>query len=62
MNRHAEKPLKEVGSEESALFDADLGGVLSAIHYCPGCGKVEVQNRGALGIRADGYRPVCVVQ
>ncbi len=43
MNMHAEKPLKEARTEESALFDADLGGVVATIHYCPGCGKVEAQ-------------------
>ena len=43
MNRHAEKPLKERRDEESAPFDAGLDGVIAAIHYCPGCGKVEAQ-------------------
>ena len=43
MNRHAEKPLKDPRPEESAFTDTVLGGVISAIHYCPGCGKVEAE-------------------
>jgi hypothetical protein len=43
MNRHAEKPLKGACPEEPALFDAELGGVVAAVHYCPGCGKVETE-------------------
>jgi len=43
MNRHAEKPLKDASSEESLHFDTVLGGVVVAIHCCPGCGKVETE-------------------
>ena len=42
MNRHAEKPLKDA-PDESLPFDAVLGGVIAAIHCCPGCGKVEAE-------------------
>ena len=43
MNRHAEKPFKAARPEESLHFDTVLGGVVSAIHCCPGCGKVEAE-------------------
>ena len=41
MNRHAEKLRESTTEEESSLIDRVLGGVVSAIHYCPNCGKVE---------------------
>ena len=43
MNRHAEKPLKDARREESLPFDPILGGAISSIHCCPGCGKVEAE-------------------
>ena len=43
MNRHAEKPVKDPGPEESRSFDAVLGGTIAVIHCCPGCGKVEAE-------------------
>ena len=35
MNHHADKPLKEPGTEECEL--------IAAIHSCPNCGKVEAE-------------------
>jgi len=54
MNRHAEKPV---------LFDADLDGVVSAIHNCAGCGKVEAEIESLQALRAntgikDGVRGI----
>ena len=43
MNRHAEKPLKSVPSDESLKIDSDLGGAVASIYCCPGCGKVEAE-------------------
>jgi len=63
MNRHAEKPLKGVRLEEPVLFDADLDGVVSAIHNCAGCGKVEAEIESLQALRAntgikDGVRGI----
>jgi ribosomal protein S27AE len=35
MNRHAEKSVKDPHVSE--------GEVITSIHYCPGCGKVEAE-------------------
>lgn len=43
MNRHVQKPLKAARPEEALHFDIALGGIVSAIHCCPGCGKVEAE-------------------
>lgn len=43
MNKHAEKPLKTRPTPESSQLDPALDGVISAIHCCPGCGKVEAE-------------------
>jgi hypothetical protein len=42
MNRHAEKSLNSFGHEASSNIDPDFGGPISSIHFCPGCGNVEM--------------------
>jgi hypothetical protein len=39
MNRHAEKALKEPGTQE--------GEAIASIYYCPHCGKVEAERSNA---------------
>jgi hypothetical protein len=43
MNKHAEKAVKTSRPQEPRDSDVALDGVISAIHCCPGCGKVEAE-------------------
>lgn len=43
MNRHAEKPLKIVPSEEPIRPVENPDDLIAAIHCCPACGKIEAE-------------------
>lgn len=40
MNYHAEKIDYTAALTEPDAVDPDLGGVLEAVHTCPGCGNI----------------------
>ena len=41
MNHHAMKI--DYGSDDPAIVDPILGGVLNEVHSCPNCGKTELR-------------------
>lgn len=42
MNRHAEKSFNDHALDKPLNIDPDFGGAISSVHYCPGCGNVEI--------------------